>query len=192
MKLRRSTTIVCGALLLAMTAVAPASAAPIEHGHFEDAGTGVIEDFCGSGDDVHFDFQVWGSFQYRENQLSGLPYFRETSHLTNTLTNLSNGKLIRHDIELQHKDVQVTDNGDGTLTITIRETAGDRWFDASGKLVFQDSGGTWFTILVDDAGTPGDPSDDEFIDSLGDLKVVGQEGTLTDENFCEQILTVIG
>src|SRR3954466_5903560 len=86
MKLRHRTTMACGAVLLAMTAVVPASAAPIDRGHFEDAGTGVIEDFCGSGDDVHFDFQVRGTFQYRANQGSGLPYFRETSHLTNTLT----------------------------------------------------------------------------------------------------------
>jgi hypothetical protein len=182
----------CGAVLLAMAVGVPASAAPIERGHFEDAGTGVIEDFCASGDDVSFDFHVSGSFQYRTNPTSGLPYFRENSQLTNTLTNLSNGKLIRHVLDLVHKDTQVTDNGDGTLTIRVRETAGDRWFDADGRLVLQDSGGVWFDILVDDAGTPADPTDDEFIDSLGDVKVVGQEGNVTDENFCAKILEVIG
>ncbi|RZT20358.1 hypothetical protein EV649_3505 [Kribbella sp. VKM Ac-2569] len=192
MKLRHRTTMACGAALLAMTAAVPAAAAPIERGHFEDAGNGVIEDFCGSGDDVHFDFTNWGSFQYRTNPRGGLPYFRENAHLTNTLTNLSNDKVVTHVLDLVHKDTQVTDNGDGTLTIRIRETAGDRWFDSSGRLVLQDSGAVWFDILVDNGGTPTNPFDDEFIDSLGDVKVVGQEGNATDENFCDKILAIIG
>jgi hypothetical protein len=192
MKLRHRTTMACGAALLAMTAAVPASAAPIERGHFEDAGTGVLEDFCAGGDDVSFDFKVSGTFQYRTNPRSGLPYFRENSHLTNTLTNLTTGKLVRHVLDIVHKDTQVTDNGDGTLTIRVRETAGDRWFDAAGRLVLQDSGGVWFDILVDDAGTPADPSDDELISGLGDVKVVGQEGNVTDQNFCDKILAIIG
>ena len=102
---------------MALTVAVPATAAPIERGHFEDAGNGVIEDFCGSEDDVHFDFTSWASFQYRTYPRGGLPYFRENAHLTNTLTNLSNGKVVTHVLDLVHKDTQVTDNQDGTLTI---------------------------------------------------------------------------
>ena len=56
MGLRRRVTMAGGALLLALTtAVVPASAKPLEHVHFEDSGTGVIEDFCGAGIAVNFD-----------------------------------------------------------------------------------------------------------------------------------------
>jgi hypothetical protein len=193
MKLRHRTTMACGAALLAMTTAVPASATLILHEHFEDAGTGLIEDFCGSGDTVHFDFHVTGSFMYRGNQQDGLPYYREDDHLTNTLTNLSNGKTAFHQINVAHKDTQVTDNGNGTLTVTFHDVnGGDHWFDSDGKLVLPDSGSVWTQILVDDGGTPTDPTDDEFIDSLGDVKVTGQEGNVTDENFCDKILAVIG
>lgn len=193
MKLRHRTPMACAAALLAMTTAVPASAAPILHEHFEDAGTGELLDFCGGGDTVTFDFHVSGTFMYRGNQQDGLPYYREDAHLTNTLTNLSNGKTAFHRINIAHKDTQVTDNGDGTLTVTFREASGgDHWFDSNGKLVLPDTGVVWTQILVDDGGTPTDPTDDEFIDSLGDVKVVGQEGNVTDENFCDMILAVLG
>lgn len=192
MKLRRSTIMVCGALLLAMTAVAPASAAPVERGHFEDTGTGVLDDFCGAGIAVGYDFTVWGSYLLRQSPRDGLLYGQEAGHLTNTLTNLSNGKLITHVVDSLNKDVNVTDNGDDTLTIRVQWIGGDRWYDADGKPVLLDSGGQWFDVLLDDGGTPTDPSDDEDISVSPNLKETGQEGNLTDENFCEQILAVIG
>jgi hypothetical protein len=193
MNLRRRMTMAGGGLLLAlMTAVVPASAEPLEHVHFEDSGTGVLEDFCGAGIDVSFDFHVEGSFLGRPIGPDGLVYYQENSHLTNTLTNLTNDESVTHVLNFLNKDRKVTDNGDGTLTILVGQTGGDRWYDSDGKVVFKDGGGVWFEVLVDNNGTPTDPFDDEFIEFLGDVKVTGHEATLTDDNFCDQILSVIG
>jgi hypothetical protein len=193
MTLRRRTTMACGALLLAMTAAAvPASAQPLEREHFEESGTGVIDDFCGAGIAVQFDFTVWGSFLLRPIGPDGLAYGQESVHLTNTLTNLATGSSVTHVLDYLSKDLKVTDNGDGTLTIRVVEQAGgDRWF-SDGKLVIVDSGGLWLDVLVDDGGTPTDPSDDEVIDTTAYLKETGQELNLTDDNFCDEILAIIG
>jgi hypothetical protein len=180
----------CGALILAMTAAAaPASAELIQRVNFVDTGTGVTE-FCGIT--AHYDFRLWGLFLVRRSGPDGLVYGMQPAHLTNTLTNLANGKSITHVVDSLDKDLKVIDNGDGTLTIRVMQMGGDRWYDASGRQVFVDSGAVWFDVLIDDAGTPADPTDDEFISRTPDLKVTGQEGALTDDNFCEQLLTVIG
>jgi hypothetical protein len=193
MGLRRRMTVAGGVLLLTLTtAVVPASAAPLEHVHFEESGTGVLEDFCGSGIAVTFDFHLEGSLLGRAIGPDGLVYSQRNSHLTNTLTNTATGEFVTHVINILDKDTKVTDNGDGTLTIRVGQTGGDKWYDSDGKIVFKDGGGVWSEVLVDNNGTPTDPSDDEFIEFLGDVKVTGHEGTITDDNLCDQLLSVIG
>jgi hypothetical protein len=193
MNLRRTTTAACGALLLAMTAAAvPGSAQAVDREHYTNAGTGPLPDFCGSGVTMHYDFTEWGSFLAHPFGRDGLWYGQVATHLTNTITNPVNHKSIKHVLDALNKDATVTDNGDGTLTIRTKWVGGDRWYDASGHPVILDSGGQWSDLLIDDGGTPTDPSDDEFISSSPNLKETGQELNLTDANFCAEILAVIG
>lgn len=78
------------------------------------------------------------------------------------------------------KDKTVTDNGDGTLTIVILATGNAVLYGANGKAIARNPGQLRFAILVDNAGTPTDPFDDEFIEDLGVLK--GSTGRSDD--FC--------
>jgi hypothetical protein len=65
------------------------------------------------------------------------------------------------------KDLRVTDNGDGTSTILILATGNAVLCGPDGKAIARDPGQTRFKVLVDDGGTPNDPSDDEFVSDLG-------------------------
>ena len=194
MELKRRAAIASGAILLALATSAglagPAAAETLEHEHFTDSRTDVVEDFCGAGITVQVDFQVEGNFVLHAKGPEGLVYSQAASHGTATFTNLANGNQITNVFNSADKDRRVTDNGDGTLTILVAPTGGDKWYDSDGKLVFQDSGGLWTETLVDDGGTPTDPSDDEFI-SAREVKDPGKDD-LTDDNFCDQILSVIG
>ncbi|HYU86976.1 MAG TPA: hypothetical protein VEK80_19380 [Kribbellaceae bacterium] len=191
MELRRRATIAGGVGLLALAISAgPAAAETLEHEHFTDSGTDLVEDFCGAGITVQVDFQVEGIFVLHAKGPEGLVYFQTGGHGTTTFTNQANGKQITDVFNFMDKDRRVTDNGDGTLTIVAATNGGDKWYDADGKLVFQDSGGLWLEFLVDDGGTPTDPSDDELI-SEREIKDPGKDD-ITGENFCDQILSVIG
>ncbi len=174
MELRRRATIAGGVGLLALAISAgPAAAETLEHEHFTDSGTDLVEDFCGAGITVQVDFQVEGNFVLHAKGPEGLVYFQTGGHGTTTFTNQANGK-------------QITDVFN---TIVAATNGGDKWYDADGKLVFQDSGGLWLEFLVDDGGTPTDPSDDELI-SEREIKDPGKDD-ITGENFCDQILSVI-
>jgi len=81
----------------------------------------------------------------------------------------------------------VTDNGDGTLTILVLGTGNDVVYGPDGKAIARDPGQTRFEILVDDGGTPTDPSDDKFIADLGVVK--GSTGRTDD--FCAAVVPAL-
>lgn len=182
MDLRRTLASVGGVALLALVvSVGSASAEQLEREHFEESDSGVFED-CGIT--IGFELDARGSFVLVAKGPDRLPHGQANVHGTNTLTNLANGEQVTEVFNFMDKDRKVTDNGDGTLTILIGATGGDRWYDSDGKLVFQDGGGFWFEILVDAA-------DGEFIDFLGEVRDTGRDD-ITGDNFCDQILSVIG
>jgi hypothetical protein len=86
----------------------------------------------------------------------GLAYAGEQLRGTDTLT-LPNGHTFVQEFALNNKDMRVTDNGNGTLTI-VGQGVGN--FIVSGShspLVLRDTGLTRVEVLIDDAGTPTDP-----------------------------------
>ena len=119
-------------------------------------------------------------------------YFKATVHGSASWTNLANNKTMTQVFNFVDKDLKITDNGDGTLTILILNTGGGKILGPDGKLLFSDSGQTRFELLIDHGGTPADPSDDEFLEFLGVVK--GSTGTndTADRDFCDVVHEVIG
>jgi hypothetical protein len=85
------------------------------------------------------------------------------------------------------KDMRVTDNGDGTLTILILATGNAVLYGEDHKAIARNPGQVRFEILVDHGGTPTDPADDEFVADLGEVK--GSTGRSDD--FCEAALSAL-
>lgn len=96
------------------------------------------------------------------------------------LTNLANGKSLTSFARVTDKDLRVTDNGDGTLTVLILATGNAVLYGEDGKAIARNPGQIRIELLVDHGGTPNDPSDDEV---LSEELVKGSTGRSDD--FCE-------
>jgi hypothetical protein len=166
-----------------------ASAKQILRESFHDEGTVVIEDFCGvPGLTVEDMFVVDGSVRAVPHGPNGLAYFLEHVTTTDVFTNVANGKAVTAVGKATEKDLKVTDNGDGTLTILVLATGNAVLYGPDGKPIARDPGQIRGEILVDHGGTPTDPFDDEFIAFLGIVK--GSTGRSDD--FCAAMVTALG
>ncbi len=120
--LRRSCVV---ALVSGVTAlgigVVPAAATVIDHEQFRNTGSEMV-DFC-PPIALRFDFDIRGMFLENSHGPDGLVHFAETSHGTFSWTNLANNLTMTTAINQINKDLKVTDNGDGTLTI-VNVTSG--------------------------------------------------------------------
>jgi hypothetical protein len=139
---------------------APVAAAPLDQGTFHDEFSFIDPDFCGAGLEVQIDGVVDGRFLVTRRGRDGLVYFMESVRRTDTYTNLANGLTITDVEQTVSKDVHVTDNGDGTLTILVLATGNFTLFGADGRAIARNPGQIRFVLLIDHNGTPGDPSDD--------------------------------
>ena len=182
----------CAALALTalgmVVLAATASAEPILREPFHDEGTLVHNDFCGvPGLTVEDKFVVDGRVLAVAKGASGLAYFLEHVSETSVVTNLANGKYVTFVSKVVGKDLKVTDNGDGTLTILVLSTGNDVIYGPDGKAIARNPGQVRIEILIDDAGTPADPFDDEFIAELGQVK--GSTGR--NDDLCAAMVAAI-
>ena len=172
--------------LAAVVADTPASARPIDKGHFHDVFTGDVYDCDGiqaqdSGD-------VSGNFLFNQRGSSPFPYYRESVHGTSVTTNLKTGGTLTNVFASSSRDHTIVDNGDGTITITVLATGGSRFYDADGNLVLRDPGQTRFAFDVDYKRTPGDPSDDvEVPDSFRIVRPSTGHSDLSGRDFCADL-----
>jgi hypothetical protein len=169
----------------------PATAAPLERGQFHDVSSEVVEQFCGDLT-VQIDVDLRGSFLVKTQGSDGLVYFMESIHGTVSFTNLATDKSFTNVLNFVQKDLKVTDNGDGTLTIMGMTTGSIKNYGPDGKLLFNDPGQVRFEFLVDHSGTPTDPSDDVELADLG--VVFGPTGRNDTEgrDFCEDFHLITG
>lgn len=123
---------------------------------------------------------------------NGLPHFGARLKGSNSFTNLATGKSYSSGWAVNDKDLTVTDNGDGTLTLLVLRTGNEQWYDADGKLLFANTGQVRFEVLIDHGGTPTDPSDDVFLDDLGVVKDSTGRNDLEGRGFCEDFHMVTG
>ena len=162
-------------LTFASIAVAGAASAdaPVR---FHEEFTDVIDDYCDvPGLTVRSDVVVDGKTRIR--QRAG---FMEQVNGTFVDTNVDNGKAITGAFHTTGKALHATDNGDGTSTLLFLVTGNDVTYGSDGKAIARNPGQVRFEVLVDNNGTPDDPSDDEFLAMLGLVK----ESTGRTDDFC--------
>ena len=185
--LRLGAMLAVGAATVA-TFAAAAGAGEIFHETFHEETSRVITDFCGvTGLTVEFATVVDGRAHAVPHGRDGLPYFGASIRRTETVTNLANENSVTSFANFVDKDLRVTDNGDGTFTILVLTTGNAVLYGPDGKAVARNPGQTRFEILVDNGGTPTDPSDDEFVEFLGEVK--GSTGRTDD--FCEAAVPLL-
>ena len=170
-----------------MSLATAASAQPIrEGGVFEE--TEIIEDFCDiPGLTVQRDSTTEARFMLIPHGPDGLGYGLEHFKITTLFTNVANGNTVTEKDTVLSKDLRVTDNGDGTLTILVMATGNAVAYGPDGEAIARDPGQTRFEVLIDNGGTPSDPSDDEFLEFLGVVK--GSTGRTDD--FCAAMGAVL-
>jgi len=180
-KLRLGVFLVLGAAA-AVTLAAAASAGQIFKETFHEEESEVIADFCGvAGLTVEFATVTDGRAHAVPHGQDGLAYFGAKIKQTQIVTNLANGNSVTSFSNFIEKDLRVTDNRDGTLTILLLSTGNAVLYGEDGKVIARDPGQIRVEILIDHGGTPTDPSDDEFLEFLGVVK----ESTGRSDDFCE-------
>ena len=164
----------------------PASARPIDKGHFHDVFTSDVYD-C-DGTPAQDDVDISGNFLGNQRGSSPFPYFRDSVHGTIVTTNLDTGGTVTQVFTSSTRDHTIVDNGDGTITITVAASGGFRLYDSDGSLVLKDPGQIRFAFDIDYQGTPGDPSDDtEVPDSFRIVKESTGRNDTEGRNFCDDL-----
>ena len=179
--LRRGSAVLVTLLVLSgLSAAVAAAAGPPVAERYHEEGTFVDENFCGAGLMVDGTFVADGRLLVVPHGPDGLQYFLEHVKMTVVYTNRANSKTVTLEVTRVNKDLRVTDNGDGTLTILALATGNDVYYGPDGKVIGRNPGQIRVEILIDHGGTPTDPSDDEF---LAEELVKGSTGRSDD--FCE-------
>lgn len=176
-----------GLVVPTVVPVAPAAAKPVERGEFHDVFTEVIDDFCDvPGFTVANEFAVDGTFALKSHGPDGLLFYVEHATSSQTFTSLANGLSVVDKTRVVDKDLHVTDNGDGTLTIVILVTGPSTLYGPDGQAIARNPGQVRFEVVVDHAGTPTDPSDDV---ELSFTQIKGSTGRSDD--FCAAVIDAI-
>ena len=184
---RRFAFLIIGLAVASLVASTPATARPIDKGHFHDVFTSDVYDCDGTPAQDSGD--VSGNFVFNQRGSSPFPYYRESVHGTVVTTNLDTGGTFTNIFSINSKDHTIVDNGDGTITITVIATGGSRFYDTNGKLVLRDPGQFRFALDIDYNGTPGDPSDDvEVPDSFRVVRDSTGRNDLEGRNFCADLV----
>jgi hypothetical protein len=180
--------------LIGYTAIVDAgpagAAAPLEHEHFQEDSSEIDDEVC-PGLSLLVEVHVQGSFLFVSHGPDGLAYGSEQVRGTQSFTNVENGKTFTISFSNFTKDLTVTDNGDGTLTILGLSAGVQKAIGPDGEVLFIDAGPVFFEVLIDNAGTPTDPFDDEFLEFLGIVRQEGRNDT-ADRDFCTDLQTFIG
>ena len=184
----RSVLLIAGlAIAGTMLASTPATAQPIDKGHFHDVFTSDVYDCDGTPAQDSGDVSV--NFVFNQRGSSPFPYYRESVHGTVVTTNLLTGGTYTAVFTNNFSDHTIVDNGDGTITITNFGSGGSRYYDADGNFVLKDPGEVRVAFDIDYNGTPGDPSDDIYVD--GSFRVVRSStgnSDFSDRDFCADLV----
>ena len=189
--MRRSRMLRLGAFLAlgataAVMLAAAASAGPPFRETIHDEFEFVEENFCDAGLTVEIAVVVDVRVQAAPRRRDRLVYFLHHIRETDVFTNLENGKSVRAVSRSIDKDLRVTNNGDGTLTVLILATGNAVVYGENGKAIARNPGQIRIELLIDHGGTPNDPSDDVV---LSEELVKGSTGRSDD--FCEAVVPAL-
>lgn len=151
------------ALALTAAGATAVTAAPLDRFVFEDEQSAVLEDFCGITDlTVQWHRVERGSVQLIPRGPDQLPHAHGAFQGSSTYTNVATGDAFTFAWNSTDQDLRLVDNGDGTSTALI-QVAGNRSVYVDDRRVAGGTGVLRDEVLVDNGGTPTDPSDDAFI-----------------------------
>ena len=155
----RARLIAAAVSMLLVGAVVPARAASdVSHDRWDDVF--VEPAFCGSRTVTIHDVGHGTTRAYESDE--GFPLFAGTVRATVTFTD-TDGDAVRSDVAGQTRDLSVTNNGDGTITVVTAITGkAERLRGDDGSRLSMDVGRLVFANVLHFNGTT-DPSDDEFI-----------------------------
>lgn len=179
--MKRFVRTILGTLIVAssltMTVGSPASARIVEKGSFHDEFSDTDDNFCDAGLSVDFHATVDGRYQINTRGPRSLGYYLEHVSVVNVFTDRATGQ-IATDIQPNTvgKDLSITDNGDGTLTIVVLLTGGNRTYGNDGSLIARNSGQVRFRNVVDA----------ETFEEISSELIFGSTGT--NDDFCEAVL----
>lgn len=138
--------------------------------------------FCGGLTGVPLHTEIDGYFSVVQHGPDGFSYFADRFRSTLVYTNPTTGRTFTVVRVRQSRDLRITDNGDGTLTLVGLNT-GSLWaYGPDGNLVAVRHGRSFDSFLVDTLGTP-DPFDDTLTPLDSDTA-----GPDTTRDFCEDFL----
>ena len=184
-KLRLGAILALGAAAAAILAATAGAGPPFRetiHDEFEF----VDENFCDAGLAVEvaviLDIRVQAVTHGRDR----LVYFLSHGTETDVLTNLANGTSLRSFARVIEKDLRVTDNGDGTLTVLILATGNAVLYGENGKAIARNPGQIRIELLIDHGGTPNDPSDDVIL-----AEELVKDSTGRSDDFCEAAVAAL-
>jgi hypothetical protein len=146
----------------------------------------VDDNFCDAGLTVEVAVVLDIRVQAVAHGPDGLVYFLQHGTETDVLTNLENGRSLTAFSLVIEKDLRVTNNGDGTLTVLILATGNGVLYGEDGKAIARNPGQIRVELLIDHGGTPNDPSDDVV---LSEELVKGSTGRSDD--FCEAAVAAL-
>jgi hypothetical protein len=173
-----------------LAATGPASAAKVAGGTFHDAGSFTRDNFCNvSGLPVDGSYTVDGRLLGRllgRLQGPGSSYYEiDHTRVVTVFTREATGQTVT-DIQ-PRKPRQAPEHHKTTATARSPSSSpsrgGERTYGDEGSLIASNSGQVRFKVIVDDAGTPSDPSDDTVLSSE---MIFGSTGT--NQDFCSAVL----
>ena len=184
----RAALLIAGlAVMGSVLASTPATAKPIDKGHFHDVFTSDVYDCDGTPAQDAVDVHV--NFTFNQRGSSPFPYYRESVHGTAVTTNLDNNGTFTNVFTNNSRDHTIVENDDGTITITVYASGTSRFYDTNGEFVLKDPGQIRFAFDIDYNGTPGDPNDDvEVPDSFRIVRPSTGNSDLSQRDFCADLV----
>jgi hypothetical protein len=186
--MKRIAAVVGMAIVMMLSLAGQASAKVLERETFHDEFSNTIRNFCGvSGLTVRENITVDGRYSIKTHGSDQLAYYQEHVRVRGVYTNVATNDYVTETANVMEKDLRVTNNGDGTLTILVLATGNATTYDESGKAIARNPGQTRYEILINHGGTPSDPSDDKFLKFLGVVK----ESTGRSDDFCAAVVPAL-
>ena len=184
---RRLKAILVLAATAAILLTAAASAGQVTREKIHDEGTQVLDDFCEvDGLTVELSFVLDLRVHAVPHGRDRLVYFLQHGKRTEVITNLANDRFVTTAAKVIEKDLRVTNNRDGTLTILILATGNATAYGENGKAIARGPGQIRFELVVDHGGTPNDPDDDEELS----FRVV-KDSTGRNDDFCGAVVPAL-